>query len=76
LARGTTGSAASRFSSSWDAPTEAQRTYLRIAKEKVREAVAATNRVFREEVAEFRELVRGSGLSFFPEKEPIEQEGG
>ena len=66
------GSAYGGFSSSFDAPTEANLTQLRRAEADLREAVERTNRVFAEEVADFRERVREAGLAFFPEREPLE----
>lgn len=40
--------------------------------ETLAEAVERTNRLFAEEVSDFRESVRAADLEFFPEKEPIE----
>jgi exonuclease VII small subunit len=62
----------SSLSSSFDAPTEAQRRLLRHAEGRLEKAVERTNRVFSEDVAEFRGQVREAGLEFFPEKEPLE----
>ncbi len=60
------------LSSSYDAPTDAQRTLIRNAEDRLEEAVDETNRVFAEDVAEFRRTVRDAGLEFFPEKEPLD----
>jgi photosystem II stability/assembly factor-like uncharacterized protein len=60
------------LSSSFDAPTEAQRIRARRAVDVLREAVDRTNRILEEEVPAFRELVRDAGLSFVPEKGPVE----
>ncbi len=60
------------LSSAREAPTEAERLYLRAAEEDLSQALERTNRVFAEEVARFRERVAaGLNAELFPAKEPL-----
>ncbi len=60
------------LSSSWDAPTPAQLTYLGQAESMLEAALAELNRVFGEDVAAFRGQVEGAGISFLEPAERLE----
>lgn len=62
------------LSSSRDAPTEAQRRYLRLAEEDLQRALERTNQVFAQDVAPFRERVQAANVDFFPAQEPLTAE--
>ena len=60
------------LSSAREAPTEAERLYLRAAEEDLKRALERTNRVFAEEVERFRERVAaGLNAELFPAKKPL-----
>jgi hypothetical protein len=60
------------LSSSWDAPTQSQETYLTAVEEQLQEIIADFNRVFAEDVAAFRGQVEEAELEFVGAKEPLE----
>ncbi|UCC49711.1 MAG: hypothetical protein JSV41_06015, partial [Gemmatimonadota bacterium] len=60
------------LSSSWDAPTPAQQTYMRQAEVRLEEVLAEFNRVFTEDVAEFRNKVEAAGIEFLGPQEPLQ----
>jgi len=62
--------------SSFDAPTPSQETYLEQAEAAVREALDGVNAFFAEDVAEFRQMYRDSGLELLPDEGPVEVEVG
>ncbi len=57
--------------SSWDAPTPAQETYMRQAERKLEQALADFNRVFAEDVAEFRKQVKATNIEFLEASGPL-----
>ena len=57
--------------SSYDAPTPAQLAYLERAEEEAREALAAFNQLFSQDVAAFRARVRELDVQLLPEAPPI-----
>ena len=60
------------LSSAREAPTEAERLYLRAAEVDLKRALERTNRVFAEEVERFRERVAaGLNAELFPAKKPL-----
>ncbi|MFQ5695800.1 MAG: hypothetical protein ACE5HB_07420, partial [Terriglobia bacterium] len=59
------------FSSSWEAPTDAQLTYLRQADALAQEVFADFNRLFDEQVAAFRRQVQEAGIELLPPREPL-----
>jgi len=61
--------------SSWDGPTPAQRTRLRRAESELEAALADFNRVFAEDVAEFRRQVEAAGIDFIDAAEPLHVPG-
>jgi hypothetical protein len=65
------GRAVFSMTSSNDAPTAAQLVFLRLAEVAVGEALAEINRVFDENVAEFRRMVADSDIQLLPEAEPL-----
>jgi hypothetical protein len=58
--------------SSWDAPTPAQLAYLDQAESLLRTVLADYNRLYAEDVAKFRTLVREANVLLLPEDKPIE----
>ncbi|MCS7210770.1 MAG: hypothetical protein RMI34_07610, partial [Chloroherpetonaceae bacterium] len=62
----------SSLSSSWDAPTETQLTYLRYAESTLAKALADFNRVFDTDVKKFQELIETAKVTFFTLKEPLD----
>jgi ribonuclease HI len=58
--------------SSWDAPTEAQRAYLRQAEAATEAVLKDFNQLFDTEVAEFRRRVREAKIELLPEPEAKE----
>jgi hypothetical protein len=65
------GSAYGALGSSWDAPTESQRTYLEQAEQKLSEVIEEVNRVFAEDVPAFRSQVADARIELFPEQAPL-----
>ncbi len=65
------GFALGSLQSSWDAPTEAQLTYLRQAEEMFKDVLAEYNELFSTQVARFRDKVREAELGLLPENDPI-----
>ena len=59
------------MSSSWDAPTQGEEWQLEAAKAKLQDVLDDVNRVYAEDVAEFRSQVEAAGLSFLEPKEPL-----
>jgi len=59
------------LSSSWDAPTAAQRQLLAQVTEQADQAVAECNHVYRTEVEEFAARVAKAGLGLFAPVEPV-----
>jgi photosystem II stability/assembly factor-like uncharacterized protein len=57
--------------SSWDAPTEAQLTYLERAEAQVRTVLADFNKLFAEDVARYRADVRKANVVLLPEEPPL-----
>lgn len=57
--------------SSREAPTDAERRYLRDAEEDLQRAIERVNSVFAQDVARFRERVRALNVEFFPAQEPL-----
>lgn len=57
--------------SSWDAPTPAQLAYLDRAESLLRSVIADYNKLFAEDVAQYREAVRKANLVLVPEFPPI-----
>jgi len=57
--------------SSWDAPTQAQMYYLQQAEAGLQEALAELNRVFDEDVADFRAQVESAGITFLEVQVPL-----
>ncbi len=57
--------------SSWDAPTLAQETYMRRAERKLEQSLADFNRVFAEDVAEFRKQVKAANIELLQSGEPL-----
>ena len=60
------------ISSSWDAPTQAQRNHLAQAEKALEEALAEFNHFYAKEVVVFRNKVREAGITLFPEEGPVE----
>jgi photosystem II stability/assembly factor-like uncharacterized protein len=60
------------LSSSWDAPTRSQETYLAAVEAQLQEIITDFNRVFAEDVAAFRSQVEEAELEFVGAKEPLE----
>ncbi|MGH9788240.1 MAG: hypothetical protein ACRD4U_06015, partial [Candidatus Acidiferrales bacterium] len=58
--------------SSWDSPTEAQRTYLRQAEAAADAVLKDFNQLFGSEVADFRRRVREARIELLPEEAPKE----
>jgi photosystem II stability/assembly factor-like uncharacterized protein len=65
-------SAMRSLQSTWDEPTEAQRTYMAQAESALQEALEEFNRFFATEVAAFRAKVRERGVVLLPEAGPVE----
>jgi hypothetical protein len=65
------GSVLRSLSSSWDAPTPTQMTYLRQAEATLENALKDFNRVFSEEVAAYKTRVEAAKLSPFPSTEQL-----
>jgi hypothetical protein len=63
------GSAMRSASSSWNAPTDAQKTLLAKAEQALEEALNKLNLFMDEEVASFRKQVREADVMLFPEVE-------
>ncbi len=61
----------STFTPSREAPTEAERLRLGKAEEDLKRALEQTNRVFAENVEQFRERVKGLNAELFQAKEPL-----
>ena len=59
------------FTPSREAPTEADQLRLRAADEDLKRALEQTNRVFAENVQQFRERVKGLNAELFLAKEPL-----
>jgi photosystem II stability/assembly factor-like uncharacterized protein len=59
------------YRSSWDAPTAAEKVYLREAEELVGKILPDFNQLFAEPVAAFRAQVKEMGIELLPEKEPL-----
>jgi photosystem II stability/assembly factor-like uncharacterized protein len=59
------------MSSSWDAPTAAQLTYLERGEKLLRETLADYNKLFAEDVAKYREEVRKENVLYLPDAQPI-----
>ena len=66
------GRAVFSLASSNDAPTAAQLGFLERSESAVAEALREINRVFEEDVAEFRRMVADSEIELLPEAEPLE----
>jgi photosystem II stability/assembly factor-like uncharacterized protein len=64
--------AAGSISSSWDAPTPAQLTYLANAEKLLRQVLADVNQFFATDVAAFRAKARELGVQLLPEVQPLE----
>ncbi|MDZ7292912.1 MAG: hypothetical protein ONB44_22390 [candidate division KSB1 bacterium] len=62
----------SSLTSSWDAPTPAQLTYLRQAEAQLEKVLVDYNKLFAERVADFRNKVRQAQITILPEKEPLQ----
>ncbi|MGD2153760.1 MAG: hypothetical protein PVG79_10880, partial [Gemmatimonadales bacterium] len=60
------------LSSSWDAPTPSQETYLAAVEAQLREIIADFNRAFAEDVAAFKRMVEEAELEFVGTDEPLE----
>ena len=60
------------LSSSWSAPTDAQRAYMRQAEALLEEVLTDFNRVFAEDVTEFRAKVEAAEIEFLKPAEPLE----
>jgi hypothetical protein len=60
------------LSSSWDAPTVAQRQRLQTVAAGVEQALEDFNHLYDNEVNEFRRKVSSSGLALFAEQEPLQ----
>ena len=58
--------------SSWDAPTEAQLTYLSRAEAALRGVLADFNRLFETEVAQYRKAVSDRNLVLLPQHDPLD----
>jgi hypothetical protein len=61
----------SSMSSSWDPPTQAERTLLRQAEDRLQAAFEEVNRAFMDDVAQFRARVADVGIAFLESKEPL-----
>jgi hypothetical protein len=57
--------------SSWDAPTQAQEIRLQQAEALLQDALAEMNRVFAEDVANFRSQVQSADIAFLEAQEPL-----
>ena len=57
---------------SWDAPTEAQLAWLERGERNLREVLADFNRLFAEDVTQYRQHVRDASVMLLPETKPIE----
>ncbi len=57
--------------SSWEAPTEAQRIYLRHSETKLRQVLTEVNRFFGEDMRAYQEAVEAAGLPLFEDYEPL-----
>ena len=65
------GSVYRSIQSSWEAPTEAQRIYLRRSETKLRQVLTEINRFFEEDMRAYQEAVEATGLPLFEEFEPF-----
>jgi photosystem II stability/assembly factor-like uncharacterized protein len=65
------GRAAGSMTSSWDAPTQAQEIGLQQAEAMLQEMLSEMNRVFAEDVANFRSQVQSADIAFLEAKEPL-----
>jgi hypothetical protein len=65
------GEVARSLSSSWDAPTPAQLTYLGRVEKDARQAVDDLNRFFAEDVAAFRAKVQETKFQLLPQWDPL-----
>ncbi len=65
------GRAAGSMGSSWDAPTQAQEIRLQQAEALLQDALAEMNRVFAEDVANFRSQVQSADIAFLEAQEPL-----
>ena len=65
------GSVYRSIQSSWEAPTEAQRIYLRRSETKLREALTEINRFFEEDMRAYQDAVEATGLPRFEEFSPF-----
>ena len=63
------GYAMGSMQSSWDAPTGAQRAYLREAERTASEVLSELDDLYAGEVAAFRESVRAAGLTLMPQED-------
>ena len=61
----------SSMSSSWDPPTQGELIYLRRAEGRLQSVFDDVNRVFSEDVAAFRAMIEGIGLTFLEPEEPL-----
>ncbi len=59
------------LTSSWEAPTEAERIYVQQAESALEELLERVNRTFRDDVAAFRDQVNAAGLALFPVEAPL-----
>ena len=60
------------LSSSWDPPTPAQQAYMRQANTQLVQVLADFNRVFAEDVAQFRAQVEAAGIEFLKPQESLQ----
>ena len=65
------GSVYRSIQSSWEAPTKAQRIYLRHSETKFRQVLTKINRFFEEDMRAYQEAVKATGLPLFEEFEPF-----
>ena len=65
------GQASRSLESSWDAPTPTQEIRLRQAEAMLQEALAEFNRVFSEDVANFRQQVQSADIAFLEAQDPL-----
>ena len=65
------GYALRNLGSSWDAPTQGQRSYVAAAAKLLDEVLAEINRLFDTDVERFRRQVAAAGFTLLPEAAPL-----
>jgi photosystem II stability/assembly factor-like uncharacterized protein len=68
---GRTGDIVQSFGASWQPPSASQKSYLDLAESSAREALAAVNRLFAEDVPAFRKQVADAKIDLLPAQPPL-----